>query len=321
MPVLGHGFVGLAAGLATRRDEDPPGLRGLWLPGFVGLSYVPDIAAQLGTFAGVSDAGAVAHSAGFALGFSVIVAGFAARFAGVRPGRAFALVFLVVGLHVLMDVLQATNRVVWWPFSPRTVRLASPWLPPSGWGEGLLFGGLFGLFVLLRFLWRRRRGRIPMRPVVRHGRRERVGHLLTGLIFVLAGGTHALRSIRAGQFDRGQERLARRDFAGALAAFRRAEGWPGAGKPGRIDYGKAEAYLGLGDRARAERYYLASLRADPDYFWALADLAVFYASTDEPVAVRRVRVRPYLERLRTDFADHPRLPRVMARVRRRLAVP
>ena len=53
-----------------------------------------------------------------------------------------------------------------------------------------------------------------------------------------------------------------RDYDGALAKFGDAERWPGAGLRGRIDYGRAEAYLGRGDREQAERCYLRAIEAD-----------------------------------------------------------
>jgi hypothetical protein len=38
------------------------------------------------------------------------------------------------------------------------------------------------------------------------------------------------------------------------------------------------------------KHYLRAYQADPSYFWTVADLAVFYASSDEPLEVRRRRV-------------------------------
>jgi hypothetical protein len=75
----------------------------------------------------------------------------------------------------------------------------------------------------------------------------------------------------------------------------------------------------MGDRPRAEAYYLRAYLADPTYFWAVADLALFYASSGEPIAERRRLAAPYLNRLRTEFAGHPGLPEILARVERKLA--
>ena len=57
------------------------------------------------------------------------------------------------------------------------------------------------------------------------------------------------------------------------------------------------------------------------YFWAVADLALFYASSDEPVAVRRRLAAPYLSRLQTEFPGHPALSEMLTRVERKLAAP
>lgn len=81
---------------------------------------------------------------------------------------------------------------------------------------------------------------------------------------------------------------------------------------------RAEAYAGMGDRRRAEVYYLRAYRADRMYFWAVADLALFYASSDAPEAERRRLAAPYLSRLRSEFAGHPALPEILARVQRKL---
>jgi hypothetical protein len=108
-------------------------------------------------------------------------------------------------------------------------------------------------------------------------------------------------------------------YQAALEVLARAEPWPSTTKPGRIDYVRAEAYAGMGDRRRAETYYLRAYRADPTYFWTVADLALFYASSGGPVAERRRLVAPYLNRLRSEFVGHPALPEILARVERKLA--
>jgi hypothetical protein len=77
----------------------------------------------------------------------------------------------------------------------------------------------------------------------------------------------------------------------------------------------------MGDRRRAEIYYLRAYRADRTYFWTVADLALFYASSGEPLAERRRSAEPYLDRLRDDFVQDPALPEVLTRVERKLAAP
>jgi hypothetical protein len=82
---------------------------------------------------------------------------------------------------------------------------------------------------------------------------------------------------------------------------------------------RAEAHADMGDWQRAEAYYLRAYRADSTYFWAVADLALFYASLNEPAAERHRLLAPYLNRLQTEFAEHPDLPEVRARINRRFA--
>src|SRR6266542_2500838 len=66
--------------------------------------------------------------------------------------------------------------------------------------------------------------------------------------------------------------------------------------------------------ARGDLYCLRAYRADRMYFWAVADLALFYASSDAPEAERRRLAASYLSRLRSEFAGHPALPEILARV-------
>ncbi len=331
MPVLGHGLVGLATGLATVRDQDRPVARALWIPSAVVLAYLPDIMAQLGIAVGWRDAGVVTHSICFAVGASIVVAALLARFAAVSFVRSFGLVLLTIVLHELMDVLQSTNRMLWWPLSTHPARADPAFIPRGARSEALLFASLFCVFLAVRFGLRRfrTRDRGPVRrdalPVDDRGpapvRLVRLGYVITVSVFATAGGLHVLQSARDRQYQEAWSMVARRDYAGALEHFGQAQRWPGVGRPGRIDYGKAEAYLGLGERGRAEHYYLASVCADPHYLWAVADLAVFYASSSESAGTRRDRVAPYSKRLRADFADHPRQPHVLARVQRKLAEP
>ena len=133
--------------------------------------------------------------------------------------------------------------------------------------------------------------------------------------------THALRDARETQFETGRNLVEHRAYQAGFEALALAERWPSTTKPGRIDYVRAEAYAGMGDRRRAEAYYLRAYRADRTYFWIVADLALFYASSEEPVAERRRLATPYLRRLRSEYAGEPALPKVLTRVERKLAAP
>ena len=67
---------------------------------------------------------------------------------------------------------------------------------------------------------------------------------------------------------------------------------------------KAIAYDRLGQRQEAESLYLRSYSADPDYFWCVGDLALFYAKSALPLSERRRLTEPYLQRLEKDFPGH-----------------
>jgi hypothetical protein len=77
----------------------------------------------------------------------------------------------------------------------------------------------------------------------------------------------------------------------------------------------------MDDRRSAEAHYLCAHWADPGYLWAAANLAVLYASSSHPPAERRRPVAPWVKLLCTDFAAHPALPDVLARVERKLQTP
>jgi tetratricopeptide (TPR) repeat protein len=227
--------------------------------------------------------------------------------------------------HDVLDLLHGTDRRPWWPLSERAVGVLWEQMDWGLNGELLLFGSGFALFLLVRGVslrWRRPDGRARQAPQPASSRRLiLLGHVMTTLILLCAAGTHYARGVRERQFDAAEALLARHDYPGALAALDEADRWPSTAKPGRTDYLRAEACLGLGDRARAEEHYIRSCRADPAYFWALADLTVFYATSDAPLDERRRRTAPYVKRLRRDFAGHEGLPGLLQRLERRLAAP
>jgi hypothetical protein len=107
-------------------------------------------------------------------------------------------------------------------------------------------------------------------------------------------------------------------FNAALEESTTADAWPYSTAPGRVDYVRALAWWGLGRADLAEHFYLRSYAADPDYIWAVADLAALYASSDEPVEQRKGKATPWLMILQDRFRDDPALPRLVARVEREL---
>jgi LexA-binding, inner membrane-associated putative hydrolase len=331
MPVLGHAVVGLAIGLSTkpaprerREAARMETASALWLPAVVVLAYLPDIVAQLGLIAGWSDSRLLGHSVVCAAGASVVIAAVATRLAGVSFPRAFVTVLVSLLIHDVLDLGQATDRAPWWPLSDRPIGVQRGLVPTGLVPEAALFGGLLVAFLALRHAWHRwvsgRAVDLP-RPGEGHARLVWLGRAVIVAVVVAAVVTHALRDARESQLDTARVLVEQHAYQAGLDTLARAEPWPSTARPGRIDYVRAEAYAGMGDRQRAEVYYLRAYRADRTYFWAVADLALFYASSDAPEAERRHLVAPYVSRLRSGFAGHPALPGVLARVERRLAAP
>lgn len=331
MPVLGHTFVGLAIGVSTkpsaRRHSEPPGIAAasaLWLPAVVVLAYLPDIVAQLGLIAGWSDGRLLGHSVLFALAVSPAIAAVLMRLTRVSFPRAFVTALLSLLVHDVLDLGQATDRAPWWPLSDRPIGVDLGLIPTGLLREAAVFGGLLVGFLALRRLahrWVSQSAVHPPIPGNGHawpvwlGRAFLVGVVLAAVV------THSLRDAREAQLEAARDLVEQRAYQAGLEALARAEPWPSTTKPGRIDYLRAEAYAGMGDRRRAEAYYLRAYRADRTYFWAVADLALFYASSDGPVSERRRLTAPYLSRLRSEFPRHPALPEMLSRVERKLAAP
>ncbi len=325
MPVIGHAFVGLATGMlsmpgrdARNRSWPASAALALWLPAGVVLAYLPDIAAEGLRAIGLRDARLLTHSVWFAIASSAVIALALAR-AGVSLGRVFGVSCVSVLGHDLLDLLQSTDRMPLWPLVKQPMHLGAGLLPTSPAWELVGFGAAFGAFVALRRRWHHAApgaGSTAPRP--------RAVWLARGSIaaVVLAAlATHVLRDVRERDLERGRLLIEAGSYAQGLAVVEGARRWPSTAKPGRSEYLKAEAYAGLGDAPKAEFYYLRAYEADPTYFWVVADLAVFYASADRSDGERRRLAAVYVDRLRTDFAERPELPQILARIERKLRQP
>jgi tetratricopeptide (TPR) repeat protein len=321
MPVLGHAFVGVATGVALLPEADQLD-RGrapasLWLPASIGLAYVPDVAERLlSPFVG--NATLATHSFVFALALSLPAAAVLRALFGVPLRRGFAVCAFSIGFHDVLDLFHADDRAPLWPLWNGIVDLSV--LPSSARAEVVIFGGWLAAFLLGGWLAVRPKAERIAAASLRRGPRL-VRWASTGvmaLLFVVPFGVYKLRAHRDDQLEDAQELLDRGRHAEALAMLGQAERWPSSVRAERLDHLRAEAYDGLGDRPRAEAHYLRAYRADPRYFWIVADLAAFYASGDEPKEVRRERARPYLDVLEREFAGKKDLPRVLERIRRRL---
>jgi len=328
MPVLGHAFVGLGIGLAIRpaiqRRSPTPGIEArspLWLPAVVTIAYLPDIVTQVALLAGWSDGRLLGHSAIFAVAVSPAVAAVLMRLAPVSFVRALLISVLSLLVHDVLDVVQATDRTPWWPLSDRRVGIDLAVLPTDVVREAVIFGTLFLAFLALRQIMRRSapRGAVdPSKSGDGHARRAWLERTGIGAIVLIAALTHELRDVRESQLEAGRALIRQGACQAGLEALARAARWPSTAKSGRIDYLRAEAYARMGDRRSAEVHYLRAYRADPGYLWTVADLALFYASSSDPLAERERLVVPYVTLLQTEFAAHPALPEVLARVQRKL---
>jgi tetratricopeptide (TPR) repeat protein len=312
---------------SARRHSAPPGIAtasGFWLPAVVALAYLPDIVAQFGLLAGWSHSRLVGHSVWFAVAVSPAVAAGLMRLARVSFPRAFVTALASLLVHDLLDLGQATDRAPWWPLSDRPIGVDLGLIPSNLLGEAAVFGGLFVAFLALRHLAHQWAGQSAVHAPLPSGGLARpfwLGPAFIVAVVLAAVVTHSLRDARDSDLETARDLVDQGAYQAALEALDRAEPWPSTTKPGRIDYVRAEAYAGMGDRPRAEAYYLRAYRADRTYFWAVADLALFYASSDAPLAERRRLAAPYRNRLQTEFAASPALPRILTNLERQLATP
>jgi membrane-bound metal-dependent hydrolase YbcI (DUF457 family) len=323
MPVIGHAFVGLATAIQYEPRSRPngrplsPTAVALWVPTVVAIAYLPDVVTQAGSLAGVSRAGLAGHSLFIGAAAAAVIAAAWALASGASFARLLAVSIGSVLVHDLLDILQATDRAPFWPWSTQIVGL-DILLPRRSITEGLLFLLLFAAFAA----WRIRSGRglgsfastPPSSSWIVWAARATVPVLL-----LAATVTHAMRGTRERQANMAGRLLAEGRYAEALLAADAADRWPWPAKPGRIDLIRGEAHESLGDSDVAERIFLRAYHEDPTNFWALADLAEFYAAREAPVAERRRLAQPYTDELRKRFPRHERLAEVLARVGRKLA--
>jgi len=318
MPVVGHAFVGVATAWSIppgpKAPEAEPGPSpGAWLAALVGLAYLPDIVGHGSMLIGLGDARVASHSVLFALLATAALTPFVARGFGVAGGRAAAIVFGSVLGHDVLDFLQGSDRVLAWPFMDHRIRLRLNVIPENAVREALVFSVAFVFFLVAR-AWL---GKAPPFGWWRRGAWR--GGLVAGLILLAAVVSHVSNTLREREVDRVQDALRRGDYAEALARLDRLRLWPTMRPSSEVERLTARALLEKGDRAAAEERLLAAERAEPDDYRVVADLALFYASSDAPTEERRQRVAPYQSRLEREFSRRRDVRRVLARVAERLA--
>lgn len=327
MPVLGHAFAGLAVADVVRPSL-PTNRLLLWTPGVVLLNYLPDIVAQAAAVLYPGVRVAACHSAIVAIPAAILLAIPAALWFRVAGIRAFALILGCIWLHDLLDLVSPGHTIaLWWPISNSEFGFGGQGVEVSLLREVLVYGGLYLAFrTAARFGPRNRPAAGASSRLLRGQPRASalatcVTVALTGSIFAAASVAHVLGEARERQLQEAWSMINRGDIVPALQRLDQAERWPSRIRPGRIDYARGEAFALLHDRTRAEAAYLQAYQADPGYFWVVVDLASFYASSDEPLDVRRRKAGPYAARVSREFMHERAAPRLLASIRRKLADP
>jgi membrane-bound metal-dependent hydrolase YbcI (DUF457 family) len=327
MPVIGHAFVGVGTAILTHpRDRAPAGTPGghavaLWVPVLLALAYLPDLVSQLTLVTGWENARELGHSLLFAGLASLGLGPPLAQRVGDPPLRGFAIVLGSILGHDLLDVLQSTDRMPLWPFSQRIVGPGWELIPDRMLYEAAIFGTAFA--VLVGFRWAVA-GANPLhliddpRADPADRLRLRMGWFLAGLLTLGAAALNVRKNVREEQLNEAVRLVESGRYAEGLSLLEDAQKWPGRPAPGRVDYLKAEAAYGVGDRPRAEEHYRRSYAADPDYFWLVGDMAAFYAEGPGTPEERRRRAAPFVERLRTEFSELRELPAQLARIESKL---
>jgi membrane-bound metal-dependent hydrolase YbcI (DUF457 family) len=321
MPVIGHAFVGLAT---AARFQPVPGRRAtsslgraLWMPLLVILAYFPDLIGQAGLAFGWAHASLAGHSILLGAIAGLVVGLLWTRLFGGSARFAIALAIGSILLHDLLDLLQATDRAPLWPLSRQMIAAGWLVLPNRSTSELLLFGIPCGAYIV----WRARRHPAPavaqdQRPPLRWLTRAIVGGLVLAALI-----TQTVRRTRERQVNEAERLLRQGDYHAAIAAADRADAWPSTARPGRIDVIRGESYEALGDGARAEMLYRSAYENDPLNFWAVADLAEYYAACHRPPEERRRLAQQYLDELQRFFPGSADIADVSTRVERKLAQP
>jgi membrane-bound metal-dependent hydrolase YbcI (DUF457 family) len=313
MPVVGHGFVAItaasaAAGLHCRLTRVSTLPRAALV--LVLLSYLPDATATL-YWPDHAVGRLIGHSLFTALAASLLMAVPIARVFRVRPIVSFGISLVAIVAHDLMDLLQSSDRVPFWPASAHVWQIG-PWIPSGLPAELLLF--VPGTALAIAWAWQRGALRVQ-------GRKDVAALVVVAGIGVAAIATGAMRDGRERQLAAARLLAESGKYRAALDACADADRWPSTARPGRVDYIRALAVWGLGQRDQAEQLYRRSYQADPTYIWTVIDLGLLNASGDGPVDQRRRRAEPWLELLQTRFMDHEATARAVARIEQALAQP
>lgn len=326
MPLLGHAFTGMATALIVASKSQQNAASQTFPKPFittslVTLSYLPDIVSQCALFFNWYDGRQFGHSVLFAL-LAAPIAGFIlSHQTFLTKKQCFLLALSTILLHDLLDILQSTDRLPFWPFYTTTIGNNINIIPANPSKEGLLFGVLYGL-VLTRYLWRGRKkylGEAENRQPARTSLRKRGEKIFIMLIMLMALTTYHLRIQRIHTFQQAKEMFHQQHYSNSLALFNEADRWPRIAKPGRLDYFKGIIYLQQHRPALAEKYLLRSYSRNNGFFWCIGDLALFYAKSSKAISRRTTLAEPFIRKMHRDFSEHPDYPEYMQKIRRALA--
>jgi hypothetical protein len=113
--------------------------------------------------------------------------------------------------------------------------------------------------------------------------------------------------------------LQQQQYSKLFDVLNEVDRWPRIAKPGRIDYLRGVAYWKQHKIKLAEKYMLQSYARDHNFFWCVADLALIYASSDQPQLLRASLAAPYIRQLQTQFSRHRDYPGYMKKISNHLA--
>jgi hypothetical protein len=309
MPLFGHAFVGLSAALYTKpRSRDSFGAA-MWVPILIFLNYLPDIIAQINSLLGLRGTETASHSVVSGVLYSLIIAPVLMVLAKLSFCRAFLISLCSILVHDLLDLLQAPERLFLWPFSPWRPSPEYTMTHMSARDEIIVFGFIYIAALIIYITCFYKHNSQP-----HHAKTTQqqcimwFARILLISILMSAGATQYLRKVRVETFNQAKAVLGTtKNYTLGLALIEEAGRWPYGASFAWIDYFKAKAYWGLGDRNKAEQYYHRSLDENPWNFWCVGDVAILYASSNEQLADRRRRVFPYIKLLVENFSGHPSL--------------
>lgn len=317
MPVVGHAFAGLATAMqfapASAHDRRQPTsvASALWAPAVVAASYFPDIVTQLGDVLGLPHPNYYAHQPAIGLAAGILLGGLWSWLAGTPVLRAMAIAVGCVLGHDLLDDIQSRD----WAWSFRVVQNPVLGLSARIVSDAIVSASLFAVF----FAWRMWVGASQRTPANRTALDRWLPRAIVAVILLTAVGTYVLRAANERRLNEARRLLDAGRYVEALQMADQADGWPRGNRPGRIDVIRAEAHQHLGHRDVSEKLLLQAYEQDPSNFWALADLAECYASSNRPAAERRRLVEPRVGELRSRFPRHPSLHSVLVGIERDLS--